>query len=196
MSTIKCMKILGNSNWGINPLQKYLLYKSCVLPIVLYRFQLWFYNHAPLSYYLKILGKMQRRAAIWILGAFKTSPMLSIEVIMRLIPIKLHLQKLGGRLQLQVHSLPPNHLIRSLIDSSNSRSFSQHPNSLNSLTNHQQSLIKSHVVDIDNRINGIFPSFSPLHFEFSPGHRVIDNFSDCIVFNLHSKQKEDKTCAH
>jgi len=48
-------------------------------------------------YHLKALGKMQRRAAIWILGVFKTSPSYSIEAITGLIPIKLHLQKLGGR---------------------------------------------------------------------------------------------------
>jgi len=30
---------------------------------------------------LKILGKMQRRAAIWILGAFKTSSSYDIEAI-------------------------------------------------------------------------------------------------------------------
>ena len=57
-STIKCMKILGNSNQGINPSQKHLLYRSCILPIVLYGFQLWFYNCAPLLYHLKILRKM------------------------------------------------------------------------------------------------------------------------------------------
>jgi len=43
---------------------------------------------------MKILWKMQRRAAIWILGAFKTSPVEDIEVIAGIIPIKLHLQKL------------------------------------------------------------------------------------------------------
>jgi len=43
---------------------------------------------------------MQRRAIIWILGAFKTSPVEGIKVIAGLIPIKLHLQKLVGRLQL------------------------------------------------------------------------------------------------
>ena len=64
MSMVKCMKILGNSLQGINLIQKCLLYRCCILPIVLYRFQLWFYNHVPLSYPLKILGKMQRRAAI------------------------------------------------------------------------------------------------------------------------------------
>ena len=43
---------------------------------------------------------MQRRAAIWILGAFKTSPSYDIEAITELIPIKFYLQKLGSRSQL------------------------------------------------------------------------------------------------
>jgi len=64
ISMVKCMKLLGNSSRSINPLQKYLLYKSCVLPIALYGFQLWFYNHAPIAYHMKILNKMQRHAAI------------------------------------------------------------------------------------------------------------------------------------
>ena len=87
ISTVKCMNILGNSNCGINPLQKQLLYKTCVLPIMLYRFQLWFYNQAPITYHLKTLGKMQRRVAIWILRAFKTFPSYGIEAIAGLIPI-------------------------------------------------------------------------------------------------------------
>jgi len=134
MSIVKCMKILGNLNHSINLTQKYLLYRTCVLPITLYRFQLWFYNHTPMSYHLKILGKMQRRATIWILGAFKISPLFGIKAIVELIPIKLHLQKLGGKSQLQVHSLPLNHLIWSLIDSSHSTSMTQYLTSLDSLT--------------------------------------------------------------
>ena len=58
ISIVKCMKILGNSVWGLNPHQKRLLYRSCVLLIALYGFQLWYYNRAPLSYPLKMLGKM------------------------------------------------------------------------------------------------------------------------------------------
>ena len=64
ISMVKCMKLLRNSTWGISPIQKCLLYRCCVFPTALYGFQLWFYNKAPLSYPLKILGKMQRRAAI------------------------------------------------------------------------------------------------------------------------------------
>ena len=58
ISTVKCMKLLGNSNHGINPLQKHFLYRTCVLPITLYEFQLWFYNCAPIMYHLKALEKM------------------------------------------------------------------------------------------------------------------------------------------
>jgi len=38
MSTVKCMKLLGNSLRSISPIQKRLLYRYCVLPIALYGF--------------------------------------------------------------------------------------------------------------------------------------------------------------
>ena len=38
ISTVKCMKLLDNSSCSINPLQKHLLYRLCVLPIALYGF--------------------------------------------------------------------------------------------------------------------------------------------------------------
>ena len=66
---------------------------------------------------------------------------------------------------------------------------------LDSLTNRQQSLIKGHLVDLANKINECFPFFNPLNSEFSPGLRVIDNFSDHISFNLFNKKKDDKSHA-
>ena len=56
--TVKCMRVLRNSTRGLIPLQKYLLYKICVLSIALYGYQLWFYNRAPLSYPLRVLNQM------------------------------------------------------------------------------------------------------------------------------------------
>jgi len=105
ISTVKCMKILRNSVRGLIPHHKHLLYRSCILSITLYGFQLWYYNKAPLPYLLKMLGKMQRRAAIWILGTFKTSPSFSVKAIAGLIPINLHLQKLSRRSQLRCYEL-------------------------------------------------------------------------------------------
>ena len=64
ISTVKCIKMLSNSSHSINPLQKCLLYRSCILPITLYGFQLWFYNCAPMAYHIKTLNKMQRYTVI------------------------------------------------------------------------------------------------------------------------------------
>ena len=89
--------ILGNSIRNLNPQQKYLIYKSYVLPIALYKFQLWYYNKAPLSYPLKTLEKLQKRAALWIVRAFKTSLSFGIETIASL--IVRHGSHQGGSLQ-------------------------------------------------------------------------------------------------
>ena len=189
---VKCMKLLGNSLRGINPIRKHLLYRCCILPIMLYGFQLWFYNKVPLSYHMKILGKMQRRAAIWILGTFKTSPLEGVEAIAGLVPIKYHLQKLMGRSQLCSAALPTNHLIRPFMNDHSNNLFIPNPHSINSLTNCQKSIAKGHLIDSNNKLYGIFPAFSPLHPEFNLGSRITDKFSEYFSFNLASKDKNDK----
>jgi len=98
LSMVKCMKLLGNSSRGISPLQKRLLYRCCTLPIALYGFQMWYYNKAPISYHMKILTKMQRRAAVWILEAFKTLPSEGTKAITGIIPIRFHLQKIAKKI--------------------------------------------------------------------------------------------------
>ena len=135
---------------------------------------------------------MQRRAAIWILGAFKTSLTKGIEALVNLIPIKSYLQKLGGRLQLCVLSLPTNHIIQNLMDSSFGSPHCHHPSSLDSFTNCQRANIKGYLVDSNNKSHGTFSSFSPTHLELSPGLRIIDTFSDHFSFNLCNEEKKDK----
>jgi len=53
---------------------------------VMTSFQMWFYTKAPLAYPLKMLGKLRRRAALWISGAFKTALSAGVEAIAGLIP--------------------------------------------------------------------------------------------------------------
>ena len=197
LSTVKCMKLLGNLLYGISPLQKHLLYRCCVLPIEIYGFQLWFYNKALLSYHMKILNKMQRRAAIWILGAFKTSPSEGIKAIAGIIPIRFHLQKIARRLQIHSFKLLTNHILRNLMDNSPPLSISPNPHSIGSLTNRQKNITKDHLIDSCNKSYGIFPSFSPLNQEFVPGSHIIDIFSDHFSFNLVTKKEKekDKICA-
>jgi len=134
---------------------------------------------------------MQRRAAIWILGTFRTSPTSGIEAIAGLIPIKFHLHKLTSRSQLHSAALPKNHLIKTLIEDA-LNTYSKPPlHSINSLTDRQKSSIKDHLVDSYNKLHGILPSFSPLDPELTPGFRVTDTFQDQFLFNLSNKAKND-----
>jgi len=145
---------------------------------------------------MKILDKMQRRAAIWILGAFKTLPSEGIEAIAGIIPIKFHLQKIARRLQIRLFKLPTNYILRNLMDESPPLSNLPNPHSIGLLTNRQRILTKGHLIDSYNKAHGIFPSFSPLNPEFSPGHRITDNFSDCFSFNLVNKKEKEKDNIH
>ena len=186
---VKCMKLLGNLSRGINPLQKHLLYRCCALLIALYGFQLWFYNKAPTSYHMKALNKMQRRAAIWMLGAFKTLPLEGLEALAGLIPVKSHLQKIAKKSQIHPFKLPKNHILNNLMDDS---SHQLNPHNMGSLTHRQKLLTKGHLIDSKFKSYGIFPSFSPLDPEFTPGQRIIDNFSDRFSFNLANKKEKGK----
>jgi len=78
------------------------------------------------------------------------------------------------------------------MDSPSSSPKCQHPISLSTLTDHQRSLVKGHLVDSNNKSYEIFPSFSPLYLEFSLDSRIIDNLSDHFSFNLSNKEKNNK----
>ena len=193
ISTVKCMKLLGNLSQGINPLQKRKLYQCCILPIVLYSFQLWFYNKAPVSYHMKILNKMQR-ATIWILGAFKTSPIERMEAITGIIPIKFHLRKLTKRFQMHPLKLPTNHIIRALMEDTPDPLKPPNPHAVSSLMNWRKNIAKGYLIDSCNKAYGLFPSFSSLNREFTPGFHLTDIFSDCFSFNLVKKKEKDSIC--
>ena len=173
ISIVKCIKILGNSTKELNPHQEFLPYKSYAMPIALYSFQLWYYNKTPLSYPLRILNKMQRRAALWIVGTFKMSPLMGVEAITGLIPINLHLQKIGGRSQLRVHLLLSNHILWSLMSPSLEFLPYQHILLLNSLTRRQHGLIKDHIIDMENHFNKVLLSFDPINPKFFPSSKSL-----------------------
>ena len=141
---------------------------------------------------MKILGKMQRRATIWILGVFKTSLSEGLEAITGLIPIKSHLQKLVGRSQLHSAILPPNHLLRTFMDDHSDTHARLSSYSINTLMSHQKTITKGYLINSNNKLYGVFPAFSSLHLEFNLGSRIIDIFPDRFSFNLASREKNNK----
>jgi len=142
---------------------------------------------------MKILNKMQRRTAIWILGAFKTSPTEGIEAIAGLILIKFHLQKITKRCLIRPFKLPGNHIIKNLLVDNPPSIKTTNSHNIGSLTNRQRSLTKGFIVDSNTKSYGIFLSLSPLDPEFSPGSRIIDNFSNRFSFNLVNKKGKNQS---
>ena len=143
-------------------------------------------------YQMKILNKMQRRAAIWILGAFKTSPMEGIEALVGLISIRFHLQKIAKRSLIHSFKLPDNHILKNLLNDVPPSNKLYNTHNIGSLTNSQRSLTKGHLVNSNIKSYGIFPSFSPLDPEFFPGHCIIDKFSNYFSFNLVNKKGKNQ----
>jgi len=125
---------------------------------------------------------MQRRASLWILGVFCTSLLVGIKAIAGLMPIHLHLQKLIGRFHLRAHSLPTNHIIKSILEARPSDNVKPHLFFLDKLTPRQHTIIKSPIVNMDNRFNEIIPSFSPFNYEFSLRNRLINVFPNQFSF--------------
>ena len=115
---------------------------------------------------------------------------------MGLIPIHLYLQKLSSRLQLRGHTLPTNHIIRSLLDNNPNCPFPLHELSLGSLSKRQRCLLKGHIVDMDNRFNKVFSAFDPINPELQPGNRVINTFSNYFTFHTFSRKNDPsfKSC--
>ena len=163
LSTLSAMKILGNSSRGLLPIQKWLLYRTCVLPIALYEFQLWFFKGVPTVKNITKLKKIQQRAALWITGAFRTSPSEGIEAITGLIPITLHLRKLNGRHHLHYASILPSHTINSLLDSQHAKNQAPYKTATSKLTAKQQTNLKSPIKDVNDRLNSVRNCFNPLH---------------------------------
>ena len=160
------------------------------ITIALYGFQLWFLRGTPIVKNITELKKMQRRAALWITGAFWTSPSEGIEAIAGLISITLHLHKLNSRHHLCYASIPPSHAINLLLDSQHAKNQTSHRVATSKLTVKQQAILKSPIKDVNKCLNGVRNCFNPLHPLFSSGSRVANHFSSRISFHSPSSSSD------
>jgi hypothetical protein len=131
ISTVCYMRILGNSNWGLTPKQKCMLYMSCVLPVATYGLWCW-YRPGTRGFVsnIKLLNLTHSQGARWITGAFQTSPTSSILAAAGLMPMHYNLKKLYDRSILRNETLHYNHPSLSLLDHRNSKGSIQHPDAL------------------------------------------------------------------
>ena len=131
-----------------------------------------------------MLKKMQRWTTIWILEIFCTSPTMGLEAIASLILIQLYLWKLSSRNQLQIVTLPFNHIIKLLLERRHNQNSQKHCLTLENTMSKQQQKLKSFIIDMNNCLNGLFSSFDPLNDIFHPGHRLINIFPSCFSINV------------
>ena len=179
LSTVKAMGMLGNSTRGLLPLQKRLLYRSCVVSIATYGFCLWYFVRAPTKAQVSLLATMQCKATLWILGAFRTSSTGGIEALAGLIPIYFHLKKLVKRSCLRAATFPSQHALMSLLSARNSKGASPHSQSLALLTDAQSTQLRNSLLNTEVALLNLTERFSPLDSEM----RCNDKGSrdDCLI---------------
>ena len=120
---------------------------------------------------------------------FLTSLSWRVEVIASLIPIHFHLNKIIGQHYLWVMSLPKQHIINSLLDKHHSKKAKPHYIATAHLTFKKWLRIKSFIVDTNNWLNEIFPSFNSLNKELSLGFCLVDTFFG--HFSFHPVNQKD-----
>ena len=90
---------LAVSTWGIGTLDLRMIYVGTVLPQFLYCASAWYQPKGGLHHghhrqrYLKFLKQVQKRAAVRISGAFRTSGADELDVELNLLPVELQLEK-------------------------------------------------------------------------------------------------------
>ncbi|CAA7261896.1 unnamed protein product [Cyclocybe aegerita] len=159
-TTVQAMRMLGNSTRGLSPKQRHLLYRSCMVPIATYSYCLWYFDGARNKGAMNQLKRMQQKAALWITGAFRTSPTGGLEALAGLIPIHLMLKKLV------------------------TRAAKPHTRSAALMTPAMRGKVKSTVMEVDKRVHTLTESFEPFVPEACPGDQLLDRYADRLCFDM------------
>ncbi len=131
---------------------------------------------------MKILGMMQRKAAIWITGAFRTSPTGGVQAIAGLLPIHLHIRKLSWRASFWTATLSATHPARSLMGADYRGDAEEHPLAISQLTPRQLAAVRGSIVDANDALPPLADVFEPCAPENRPGQCLLDLFPDRVGF--------------
>jgi len=128
---------------------------------------------------MKELTKIQRQAAIWILGAFKSTPTEAVESLAGLIPIYLQIQKLFYYNHVCMHTLADSHITCLMAATGDEAKFISvyHPSQL-------CNKCKSPLVDMWANENLVDVFVLPYNKYNAPGHRLTDTCPKCIIHDI------------
>lgn len=115
-STVQTLRMLGNSRRGMSPEHRRTLYRSNVVPVITYGAQLWWNpTWKGRKGFAKTIQQPQTRAARWITGAFRTTPIGATECFAGLLPVKAQIDQLMKRSCMRTRTLHPGHPTRALL---------------------------------------------------------------------------------
>ncbi|CAA7269037.1 unnamed protein product [Cyclocybe aegerita] len=172
------------------PKQRHLLYRLCVVPIATYGYRLWYFDGACNKGVMNQLKWMQRKAALWITGAFCTSPTGGLEALAGLIPVHLMLKKLATRAVYHVATLSDTHPLRSMMGEGLLKRAVPHAPSATLMTPAMRGKVKSTVMEVDERVHTLTESFEPFAPEACPGDRLLDRYADHLHFDKHNPTQD------
>ena len=187
-STIRACAMLGNSVRGIGPRQRAHAYQACVLSVLTYGLSLWYTTWG--TGVIRLVKKMERvhsYALGWIIGAFRTSPVGSRELIAGIPPLKIILNMRLRGTTARLLSLGDNHALY--------RTWTLRwlPKALS----HVPPRRRARHLPTDNPLSRLSATdvreqFFPHHPIARPGERVADLFADRILFDISAPKRSSK----
>ncbi|KAF8662009.1 hypothetical protein AX14_007127, partial [Amanita brunnescens Koide BX004] len=187
-STIWACSMLGNSVCGIGPKQRAHAYQACVLSVLTYGLALWYTTWG--AGVIRLVKKMERvhsYALGWVVGAFRTSPVGSRELIAGIPPLKIILNmRLQGTIA-RILSLGENHSLYrawtlrwlpTAISRTTPRRRARHLPTDNPLTRLSATTVRE--------------QFFPHHPAARPGERITDVYAHRLFFDLSTPKRASK----
>lgn len=190
-STVTAMRMLGNSVRGLSPFDRRRLYISNVLPVITYGAQLWWNPQwKGVKRLLGPLQKAQSRAARWITGAFRTTPIGSLECAAGLFPIRQQIDKYMTKACLRVRTLHAGHPTHALLPAEwpTTRHNITAPFPLTGNARRDAATPATHIHTLATAL--CQEDFDYTNAECRPGNRVRDEFHDRIAYYLHAPTKK------
>lgn len=104
-STVAGLRMLANSVRGMSFMNLRLLYKTVVLPVLIFGAAVW-YTGQHQKLLTNVLQRAQNAALRHISGAFRTTPVASLHHITSILPIDLHLSRTLETAAIRLRTLP------------------------------------------------------------------------------------------
>ena len=189
-STIRACAMLGNSVCGIGPWQRAHAYQACVLSVLTYSLPLWYATWGTgVIHLVKRMERIHSYTLGWIIGAFRTSPIGSRELIAGIPPLKVILNMRLRSMTARLLSLREDHALYRAwtlrwlpkdIARVNPCRCARHLPTDNPLL---------HLSATDVR-----EQFFPHHSVARPGERITDKYPDHLFFDLTAPKRSFAYC--